>query len=194
MNHYATLTLTELLDAFASSEPVPGGGSAAALAGAVGVSLLLMVAGLPKTRTGTPGEREALNAAAARLRPLRERLTALIDRDSDAYTAVLNAYRLPKSTDAEQSARTEAIRTAMHSATETPLDTMRACRQALQEAPAIASAGLASAASDAAVAMELLRAALRSAALNVDVNADALKDADYVSRIRREKRMLEEAT
>jgi methenyltetrahydrofolate cyclohydrolase len=194
MNHYSTLTLTELLDAFASSEPVPGGGSAAALSGAVGVSLLLMVAGLPKTRSGTPAEREALNAAAARLRPLRERLTTLIDRDSDAYTAVLNAYRLPKGTDADKAARTEAIRAAMHGATETPLETMRACRQALQEAPAIVSSGLASAATDAAVAVELLRAALRGAGLNVDVNADSLKDADYVSRIRDEKRMLEAAT
>jgi methenyltetrahydrofolate cyclohydrolase len=194
MNHYSTLTLTELLDAFASSEPVPGGGSAAALSGAVGVSLLLMVAGLPKTRSGTPEEREALDAAAARLRPLRERLTSLIDRDSRAYTAVLDAYRLPKTTDAEKGARTEAIRAAMHSATETPLETMRACRQALQEAPTIASAGLASAASDAAVAVELLRAALRGAGLNVDVNADSLKDAEYVGRIRNEKRMLEDAT
>jgi formiminotetrahydrofolate cyclodeaminase len=92
---YSQLTLDALLDAFASNTPVPGGGSAAALAGAVGASLLIMVAGVPKTRHGTDEERQALDAAAGRLRPVRDELKALIDRDSDAYTSVLHAYRLP---------------------------------------------------------------------------------------------------
>jgi len=107
VSQYSHLTLAELLDAFASSQPVPGGGSAAALAGAVGASLLIMVAGLPKTRHGTDEERTALTAAAARLRPLREELAALIERDSEAYTSVMNAYRLPKSSDVEQATRSQ---------------------------------------------------------------------------------------
>ena len=101
MSQYSHLSLAQLLDAFASNQPVPGGGSAAALAGAVGASLLIMVAGLPKTRHGTDEERSALTATAARLRPLRDELASLIDRDSEAYTSVINAYRLPRSTDAE---------------------------------------------------------------------------------------------
>src|SRR5918995_906731 len=112
MATYSTYALADLLDAFASNEPVPGGGSAAALAGALGVSLLIMVTGLPKTRTGAPEEAADLAEAAARLRPLRDTLAALIDRDSEAYTAVIEAMRLPKDTDANKQHRRAAIEAA----------------------------------------------------------------------------------
>jgi formiminotetrahydrofolate cyclodeaminase len=193
MSELSRLTVAQLLDAFASSQPVPGGGSASALAGAVGASLFIMVAGLPKTRHGTDEEREALNAAAARLRPLRDELASLIDRDSDAYTSVLNAYRLPRSTEAEQAARRDVIDAAMRTATEAPLATMRACERAMREAEAITASGAASAASDVAVGIELLKTAAKGAALNVDTNLALLKDDDYVSRVGQERRDLEQA-
>src|SRR5688572_11681443 len=138
---YAQIALSDLLDAFASNEPVPGGGSAAALAGAVGASLLIMVAGLPKTRTGAPEEAADLAAAAARLRPLRDTLASLIERDSDAYASVIVAMRLPKGTDAEKGTRRAAIDTAMHGAIDVPMDTMRACQQALRGAVVVARNG-----------------------------------------------------
>ena len=193
MSQYSHLTVAELLDAFASSQPVPGGGSAAALAGAVGASLLIMVAGLPKTRHGTDEERTALTAAAARLRPLREELAALIERDSEAYTSVMNAYRLPKSSDVEQAARHRAIDEAMRAATEAPMATIRACERAMREAEVIATSGAASASSDVAVGIELLKTAARGAGLNVDTNLAAVKDAEYVKRISQEQRDLEQA-
>jgi formiminotetrahydrofolate cyclodeaminase len=193
MNELSRLTLAELLDAFASNQPVPGGGSASALAGALGASLFIMVAGLPKTRHGTDQERTALTDAAARVRPLRDELASLIDRDSQAYEAVIHAYRLPRSTDVEQAARRTAIDDAMRSATETPLATMRACERVMREAETIASGGAASAASDVAVGIELLRTAARGAAINVDTNLAALKDAEYVSRVSQELRELEQA-
>jgi formiminotetrahydrofolate cyclodeaminase len=193
VSQYSHLTLAELLDAFASSQPVPGGGSAAALAGAVGASLLIMVAGLPKTRHGTDEERTALTAAAARLRPLREELAALIERDSEAYTSVMNAYRLPKSSDVEQAARHSAIDEAMRAATEAPMATIRACERAMREAEVIATSGAASASSDVAVGIELLKTAARGAGLNVDTNLAAVKDAEYVKRISQEQRDLEQA-
>ena len=191
--NYSALPLTDLLDAFASNQPVPGGGSAAALAGAVGASLLIMVAGLPKTRHGTHEEREALTAAAGRLRPLRDELASLIDRDSDAYTSVITAYRLPKSTEPEQAARRDAITTAMRSATEAPLATMRACERVMREAETVSSGGAPSAASDVAVAIELLKTAARGAALNVDTNLATLNDEEYVARVSQERRDLEQA-
>ena len=193
MSQYSHLTLAELLDAFASSQPVPGGGSAAALAGAVGASLLIMVAGLPKTRHGTDEERTALTAAAARLRPLREELAALIERDSEAYTSVMNAYRLPKSSDVEQATRSQAIDEAMRAATEAPMATIRACERAMREAEIIATSGAASASSDVAVGIELLKTAARGAGLNVDTNLAAVKDAEYVKRISQEQRDLEQS-
>jgi methenyltetrahydrofolate cyclohydrolase len=193
MSQYSHLSLAQLLDAFASNQPVPGGGSAAALAGAVGASLLIMVAGLPKTRHGTDEERSALTAAAARLRPLRDELASLIDRDSEAYTSVINAYRLPRSTDAEQAARRNAIDEAMRAATEAPLATIRACERAMREAEVIASSGAASASSDVAVGIELLKTAARGAGMNVDTNLAAVKDAEYVTRASQEQRDLEQA-
>ena len=193
MSHYSGLSLAQLLDAFASNQPVPGGGSAAALAGAVGASLLIMVAGLPKTRHGTDEERSALTAASARLRPLRDELASLIDRDSEAYTSVINAYRLPRSTDAEQAARRNAIDEAMRAATEAPLATIRACERAMREAEVIASSGAASASSDVAVGIELLKTAARGAGMNVDTNLAAVKDAEYVKRVSQELRDLEQA-
>jgi len=193
MSSYSRLPLADLLDAFASNQPVPGGGSAAALAGAVGASLLIMVAGLPKTRHGTDEEREALTAAAARVRPLRDELASLIDRDSEAYTSVISAYRLPRSTDAEQAGRRQAISDAMRAATEAPLATVRACERVMREAEVIATGGAASAASDVAVGIELLKTAARSAGLNVDTNLTSVKDSEYVSRVSQELRDLEQA-
>jgi len=193
MSQYSHLSLAQLLDAFASNQPVPGGGSAAALAGAVGASLLIMVAGLPKTRHGTDEERSALTATAARLRPLRDELASLIDRDSEAYTSVINAYRLPRSTHAEQAARRDAIDEAMRAATEAPLATIRACERAMREAEVIVSSGAASASSDVAVGIELLKTAARGAGMNVDTNLAAVKDAEYVQRVSQELRDLEQA-
>lgn len=190
---YSRLTLGEMLDAFASNQPVPGGGSASALAGAVGASLFIMVAGLPKTRHGTDEERAALTAAAARLRPLRDELVSLIDRDSEAYASVIDAYRLPRSSDADRASRRDAIDKAMHAAIDAPLATMRACERVMREAEAITASGAASAASDVAVGIELLKTAARGAALNVDTNLAAVKDAEYAGRVSQEVRDLEQA-
>jgi methenyltetrahydrofolate cyclohydrolase len=178
---FSTMAVADLLDAFASSDPTPGGGSAAALTASIGVSLLLMVASMAKTRTGAPEEATDLAAAAARLRPLREDLIASIDADTHAYLGVLAAYRQPRGTEPEKAARLEAIEQAMWNATEVPLHTLRACEQALREAPAVVRFGNPNAVADAAVGARILLAAVESAAMNVTVNLPGLKDAEYVA-------------
>ena len=192
MTSYSTMTVADLLDAFASNQPVPGGGSASALGGAVGISLRMMVAGLPKTKTGAPEEAADLAEAATHLRPLRDRLTALIEHDSEAYQAVIAAYRLAKNTDADKAARREAIDAAMRGATEVPLDTMRACQQALRGATIIANNGNKNASTDTGTGVELLLASLRGAGMNVDVNLAAISDISYTSRIKAEREELEQ--
>ena len=187
----ATTAFEDLLDAFASNEPVPGGGSASALAGAVGVALLIKVAGLPKTKTDAPEETADLAEAAARLRPLRETLSALIDQDTDAYAAVLAARRLPKESETEARARRAAIDTAMTAATEVPLETMRACQQALRGAVIVAASGNRNAASDTGIAIELLLAGLRGGGMNVDINTRSLSDGALIDRVARERVQLE---
>lgn len=189
---YTAMTLADLLDAFASNEPVPGGGSAAALAGAVGASLLIMVAGLPTTRTGTPEEAADLAEASSRLRPIRDTLASLIQQDSDAYSAVLQAMRLPKRTTTEKQHRGAAIEAAMRQATEAPLETMRCCQQALRGAVVVAANGNRNAATDTAAGVELLVAGSRSAGLNVDVNIGSVSDAAFASRVAEERRELAE--
>jgi len=187
---YSEFALIDLLDAFASNEPVPGGGSAAALAGALGVSLLVMAASLSKSRTGAPEEATDLAEAAARLRPLRERLVELIDADSGAYRSVMAALKLPKASDEEQTHRNETLQSALKDATDAPLDVMRAGQQALAGGLIVARNAYRAAASDVAMGIELLGASVRGAALSIDGNLSSIKDAKYVKRVSRERGQL----
>ncbi len=179
-------TVSQLLDAFASSDPTPGGGSASALAGAIGASLLLMVARMPKTKTAAEIDRAPLDRAAAGLEPLSTALRGLIDRDTSAYDQVVASYRLPKGTDEEKAKRKEAIQRAMRAAIEAPLAVMRACRTALAHAALIEAHGNPNAASDVTVAKEMLNAGLNGARANVEINLPGVTDAAYVEQVRRE--------
>jgi formiminotetrahydrofolate cyclodeaminase len=187
---YSEFALIDLLDAFASNAPVPGGGSAAALAGALGVSLLVMAASLPKSRTGAPEEAADLSEAAARLRPLRDTLVTLIDADSDAYRTVMAAIKLPKGTPDETRIRIDALQSALKGATDVPLEVMRSVQQALAGAVIVARHAYRVAASDVAMGVELLGASLRGAALSIDGNLSAIKDADYTARVKSERDQL----
>ncbi|HEX2342636.1 MAG TPA: cyclodeaminase/cyclohydrolase family protein [Vicinamibacterales bacterium] len=185
--------VSQLLEAFASSAPTPGGGSASALAGAVGASLLMMVASLPKTRHGSDEDRAALSDAKAALSPAARELADLVDRDADAYDVVVAAYRLPKSSDAEKAARRQAIQRGMRGAIDTPLAMLRAIHTAARSAVAVARHGNTSAASDVIVAAALLDAAASGAYANVTINLGGLEDAEQESGLGREARTLREA-
>lgn len=179
-------TVLDLLAAFRSSEPTPGGGSASALAGAVGASLFAMVAGLPKSRAAAEEDAARLRAAGNRCAELADQLAALVDRDSEAYDLVVSAYRRPKSTDDEKTARSAAIQKALRAAIAAPLEVMRACAAAVEQGVVIATLGNPSASSDVQVALELLGAGLRGAKLNVEINLGSVKDAEYAASVRRE--------
>jgi formiminotetrahydrofolate cyclodeaminase len=174
------------LAAIRSSSPTPGGGSASALAGAMGASLLAMVAGLPKSRAATDEDATRLKAAGERCVALAMSLEQLVDRDSDAYDMVLAAYKLPKATDSERAARSAAIQDAFRAAIAVPLHVMRECAAAAELAVVVATLGLSSAASDVQVGVELLAAAARGARLNVEINLESVTDADYLARVRRD--------
>jgi formiminotetrahydrofolate cyclodeaminase len=175
--------LTDVLDAFSSSAPTPGGGSAAALAGALGASLLAMVAALPKTKTNAPEERASLDAARANLLALRARLIDLIDRDAAAYDTVVAAYRLPKGTDEEKARRKTAIQDALKLASEVPLETCLAVNEAVREGTAVAEAGNPSALTDVAVAFQFLTTASQGALFNIEANLGSVSDEAFVQTI-----------
>jgi methenyltetrahydrofolate cyclohydrolase len=162
-----------LLDRFASPDPTPGGGSAAALAGATGAALVAMVCGMLKTRTGSEPERECLDVALGWAREAGSRLRALVDEDAAAYDAVVAAYRLPKGTDAEKVARKDAVARAMFEATAVPLRTTEACLVVLRAAREALAHGNPNAASDAKTAGALAWAGLLGAAENVKINVGA---------------------
>ena len=179
MTRFTDLTVAQLLAALASPDPTPGGGTAAAIAGAMGASLLTMVSGLAKSKNNLDDEKAALSAAKAALEPFASRLMELADADTRAFNDVMAAYRLPKATDEEKAARTGAIQAALRGATEIPLETLRACAEALTHGRPVADNGNPSAASDVGVAIGLLRAAAEGAAANVRINLVGLKDEAF---------------
>jgi formiminotetrahydrofolate cyclodeaminase len=186
-------TFTDLLSAFRSSDPTPGGGSASALAGAVGAALLAMVAGLPKPRAASDEDLVQLRSAGTTCTDLSEALRRLVDGDSEAYDLVVNAYRMPKTSEEEKVERSKRIQQALRVATEAPLEVMRACGRAIDQGEVIASFGNRNASSDVQVALELLSASLRGAKGNVEINLDSVKDQAYGDAVRQEtERLLHE--
>ena len=183
---FASKRVQELPDAFTSPAPTPGGGSAAALAGAVAASLLAMVAAMPKTKSGTTEERATLDALHPTLMALRAELIDLIDRDAASYDEVVAAYRLPKATDEEKAARKAAVAAAMKHATDVPLETLRAAVAVSRHADVLATHGNPNASSDVGVAKQLAVAAGLGALMNVETNLSGLSDASYVARVRHE--------
>ncbi len=164
------LTARDLLDRFASTDPTPGGGSAAAWAGATGSALVAMVCAMPKTRTGAAEERERLETAARWAQVGGERLRRLVDDDAAAFDAVMAAYRLPKETEEDKARRKDAIAAAGRRAAEAPMQTAEACLVVLAAATEAAAHGNPNALSDSRTGAALALAGLLGALENVAIN------------------------
>ncbi|TAK66780.1 MAG: methenyltetrahydrofolate cyclohydrolase [Bacteroidetes bacterium] len=174
-------TLNSFLDELASSSPAPGGGSVAALSGALGAALTAMVCNLTigkKKYAEVEGEmRDILEKA----EDLRSHFTVLIDKDTEAFNKVMEAYSLPKETEQQKALRSVAIQGTMKEAALVPLEVMKHVIDALALASIVAEKGNASSASDAGVSAIMLHAACESAALNVSINLASISDKNFVS-------------
>lgn len=168
------LTVRALLDQLSSREPIPGGGSAAALAGALGAALLSMVAALTVGRTASAADADALTDIGAEAAASQSELLALVTLDADAYRAVVEARRLPRVSEAEREERAHRIQEATRGATEVPLRTARGAQATLDIAERLVAIGNPNAISDVGVAAHLAAAAVRGALLNVRINLPAL--------------------
>ena len=182
--------LASFLDQVASAEPVPGGGSVAALSGALGASLVSMVCRLTIDKKGYESVSDEIQSILPRAEKLEHELRDLMQADNDAYARVMDAYKLPKSTDAEKVARTNAIQDALKHASSVPLQVAERCAQVLELALPVSAKGNKNAASDGGVGALMAEAGLRSAALNVSINLGSITDPAFVEEHRRRVNML----
>ncbi|BBL74907.1 methenyltetrahydrofolate cyclohydrolase [Methylomagnum ishizawai] len=173
--------IEHFLDALASKAPAPGGGSAAAIMGAMGAALVGMVGNLTVGKKNYEAVEDEMRAMLAQAEDLRARLTDLIRADVEAFNQVMGAYGLPKDTDAQKQARTEAIQAALKTATDVPLDCARACAEIVRLSRIAAEKGNRNVVSDAGAAVAAGYAALRCSALNVHVNVGSIKDGEFVA-------------
>jgi len=186
MTDFAGLSLKSFLDALASQSPTPGGGTAAAVTGALGAGLAEMVAALTLSKEKFAPVHEAMRAIAEESRRARAELLRLSDEDALAYDAVVAARRLPKETEEEKTSRSSAIASANRTATEVPMRTARAAARLLALLPELVEKGNPNALSDAGAAALLLEAAAEAALLNVGINLGGVGDPAFVAEMQRE--------
>lgn len=178
--------LEKNLKAFAedtsSESPAPGGGSISAYAGALGAALSTMVANLSANKRGWDDRWEEFSGYADRGIALQTKLLALVDADTEAFNGIMDAYGMPKGTDSQKEARTEAIQAATKHAIDIPMEVAEIAYEAMEVAESMAQIGNPNSITDAGVGAMCLRTAVMGAVLNARVNAGDLEDKEYVER------------
>ena len=182
----------ELLSLTASKDPIPGGGSMAALAAAVSASLTEMVANLTIGKKGYEGVESEMNAVVGKMGPLRKKLLEDMDRDSEAYRDVFAAYQQPKNSTEEKEIRRKSIQHSLKHAAEVPMSVAEDALEILESTHAVLARGNKNAVSDSAVAAMMARTAALSALHNVRINLGSIKDRTFIDEMSAKSRQLEE--
>ncbi len=181
----AELKTAEFVDLLASDAPAPGGGSAAALEGALGAALTAMVCGLTVGKKKYAEFEELAQSAQAKALDLKARFVDVMDRDTEAFNVVSAAFGMPKATDEEKAARSAAIQKGLEGCTKTPFEMMELAVEALELTASILGKSNDSAASDLGVSALSLRAAIQGAWLNVLINIGSLKNKELAEDYRK---------
>ena len=174
------MKVTAFLDELKSDSPAPGGGSISALAGALGAGLAMMVSGLTEGNAKYESAQSELVLLKPQLEGCIQRLTTCVDEDTAMFNKVMDAYRLPKSTDEEKAQRSAAIQLALKGAAELPLEVANLCKNVLVLSKRMLQIGNTNAASDAAVAGQMAHAGMWGAIYNVRINLGTIKDTVFV--------------
>ena len=181
---FAQASLQQFLDALASDTPTPGGGTGAAVSGALGAALVAMLARLTLGRKRYAEHEALMEAIADEADTARMTLLRLGEEDAAAYDSVGAAFKLPKGSDEEKQARRAAIQNALKGACDVPLRVMEQCVEVIALAKNAVPRGNKNAISDGAAGAELARAGLKIAAYNVKINLASIKDETYASAAR----------
>ena len=180
------MTLAEFSEQLASSAPVPGGGSASAVAGSIAASLLAMVARLSLDRPKYEPYRATIERVLATAEESREHLMSLADEDARAFGGFAAARKMPHETPEQEAARNDATATAARAASEVPMTVVRECGRLIEEASAAAGRSNLNASSDLEVSARLSAAAAHGAAANVLINLPMVGDERYAGGTRAE--------
>jgi formiminotetrahydrofolate cyclodeaminase len=177
-------TVTDFLEELASASPAPGGGSVSALAGSLGTALISMVCHLTIGKKRYAEVEEDVKQILLKSEKLRDQLTGLVDKDTEAFNLVMNALSMPKETDEQKDARAQAAESATKQATMVPFLVMQMAEDAIEICDELAQKGNTNALSDAGVAALMIAASCRGAYYNVRINLASLKDSDFVEDIK----------
>jgi len=178
--------VSQFLDELASSAPAPGGGSVAALSGALGAALVSMVCNLTVGKKKYANVEQDIQDILAKSEELRHRLVDLLQSDVEAYTAVSQAMKMPRATEEEKATRHTILQKALKGATVVPLQIAKACVEVIALCQPAAEKGNKNAVSDAGVAILVAEAGLRSAALNVLINLGWIEDQSFTAEKQRQ--------
>ena len=171
---------TSWLNDLASSKPAPGGGGAAALVGAIGVSLGAMVGSLTIGKKKYIDVEEEMKELVERSNELSRKLQSMVKADAEAFLPLSDAYRMPSTTEEEKAAKDRAIQSALTGATEVPLNILILCADAMELIVEFQKKGTRLALSDAGCGAACCKAAMESAKLNVYINLKLMKDEEKV--------------
>lgn len=173
----------EFIDVLASKEPVPGGGGASALIGAIGTALGNMVGSLTVGKKKYAGVEDEIKELMSKSAALLVRLEGLVDKDAEAFAPLAAAYSLPKETEEERAEKARIMESALLTASEVPLEIMETCCRAIDVVEEFAKKGSRLAVSDAGVAAAALRSALLGASLNVYINTKSMTDREKAAEL-----------
>lgn len=180
----------EFIEVLASKEPVPGGGGAAALMGAVGMALGNMVGNLTVGKEKYKDAEKEVYEIMEKARNLQDHLLKLVDEDAEVFKDVAAAYKMPKETKEQKKQKEEAMQKALKKACSVPLDIMKSASEAIKLQRRLADIGSKLAISDVGVGTYCLKAALLSGRLNVLINLNGITDKDFVKKTSEEMELL----
>ena len=180
------IKVSEFINTLSSDAPAPGGGSASALAGAIGIALTEMVCALTLGKKKYAEHESIISLTSERASKIKKELEINIDKDTEAYNAVNSVFSMPKDTDEQKAERSAAMQEALKAATIIPFEVMKLCLEALETTQKAVGKSNTNAVSDLGVAALMLGAAVKGAGLNVLININGIKDEAFAEKYKSE--------